>query len=532
MSGPETASLDVPDSAAGRKRLLAYAFAAADVLLEVAPDGLVTLAEGMVRQWFDAGAADLVGRPLAGFVAVDDQAALHAMLGAALARGRVPAQAIRLDGARAWRGAFSAMAIPGPVPRLCVTIGPLPVVPDAGALAPSGPASFGRLAEARARSGAGAVGLLELRGWARAARRMSAEARDALLRDVRAAIAARVGADATLGDLGEGQIGVLSAAPLPDAALREALQEAVRRAGAEMAVQGAVMKLAGEDLTARQRTRALRHALVSFARSGAAGLAEQGFADGLAGWISRVQADAGALRAGIAQGRFRLLFQPIVSLPDRRIDHYEALVRPLAIDGRQAVPQDYVTRIEAVGLAEEFDLAILDRALQTLAASRSATVAVNVSAQSMQSASFRAALLARIAAHPAERRRLLVELTETAEIEDVATAAAGIAALREAGVAVCIDDFGAGAAAFRYLRDFRVDGVKIDGSYVQDAARGARECGLVAGMVALAASVGAAVTAEMIETDEQAALMLSLGVQFGQGWLFGKPGLLPEEGAA
>ena len=92
---------------------------------------------------------------------------------------------------------------------------------------------------------------------------------------------------------------------------------------------------------------------------------------------------------------------------------------------------------------------------------------------------------------------------------------------------MCVDDFGVGAAAFSYLREFGVDYVKIDGLYVQRATLGARERGFVASMVELAAAAGAQVVAEMIETEEQAKLMQSLGAQFGQGWLFGRPGLLP-----
>jgi EAL domain-containing protein (putative c-di-GMP-specific phosphodiesterase class I) len=125
------------------------------------------------------------------------------------------------------------------------------------------------------------------------------------------------------------------------------------------------------------------------------------------------------------------------------------------------------------------------------------------------------------------RRRLLVELTETAEIEDMRGAADCIRQLRAAGVPVCLDDFGAGAAAFRYLKEFQVDYVKIDGAYVRAAPASSRERGFIVSMVELAQSVGARSVAEMIETEEQAALMASLGVDHGQGWLFGRPGVLP-----
>ena len=160
------------------------------------------------------------------------------------------------------------------------------------------------------------------------------------------------------------------------------------------------------------------------------------------------------------------------------------------------------------------------------------SVAVNMSGLSVQSPDFCARLFAlleemRAVVGPPEQGRLLVELTETAEIDDLGAATGALARLRAMGVGLCLDDFGAGAAAFRYLQQFRVDYVKIDGSFVQAAQQGGRERAMVASMVELAANAGAQTVAEMIETEEQAALMRELGVDQGQGWLFGRPGGLP-----
>jgi EAL domain-containing protein (putative c-di-GMP-specific phosphodiesterase class I) len=143
----------------------------------------------------------------------------------------------------------------------------------------------------------------------------------------------------------------------------------------------------------------------------------------------------------------------------------------------------------------------------------------------MQSAAFRERLLSLLPT--GSYRRLLIELTETAEIEDVAAATTTQERLHASNIALCIDDFGAGAAALRYLRDFRMDYVKIDGAYVHAATRSKRERELVASMIVLARSVGAHAIVEMIETKEQADLMLDLGATFGQGWLFGRPMPLP-----
>ena len=218
-----------------------------------------------------------------------------------------------------------------------------------------------------------------------------------------------------------------------------------------------------------------------------------------------------------------------MSLADRKLHHYEALIRPLPTpQGELQKPEDFVAFAEAVGLAEELDWGVLKQALAALRAVPSARIAVNVSGLSMQSSKFRDRLLSLI-----ETRiellghgRLLIEMTETAEVDDINAAGTTMAQLRALGVPVCIDDFGNGAAAFRYLRDFRVDLVKIDGGYVRNAMRGDRERNFIGSLTELVGSTGAKVVAEMIETEECARLICSLGVQYGQGYLFGRAGAL------
>ena len=163
---------------------------------------------------------------------------------------------------------------------------------------------------------------------------------------------------------------------------------------------------------------------------------------------------------------------------------------------------------------------MLRRALGAIAES-GISVAVNVSGLSIADSGFATLLIESAANVPPGR--LLVELTETAEIDDLGAAAARIAQLRSVGTPVCLDDFGAGSASFRYLRDLRVDMVKIDGAYVQAAGRSARGRAFVQSRRELATSTKAETIAEMVETEAEAALMLELGVQYGQGWLFGKP---------
>ena len=293
---------------------------------------------------------------------------------------------------------------------------------------------------------------------------------------------------------------------------------------ASVAVQGQSLTLDAGDQSSGRATRALRYALASFAKGGLAAIGNAGFTGGLAGFLATADQRATASAARITARRFRLAYQPVVSLADRRPHHFEALLRPMPDpDSPVLSTQDFVTYAEAVGLAEPLDLAIIAEVRATLAASRDVRIAVNISGLSMQSAGFRARLLDMA---PSDGR-LLVELTETADITDTGAVATTLAALRAAGVEVAIDDFGAGSAAFRYLRDFRVDHVKIDGSYVRAAASSQRDQAFVVSMRELAHGLGAAVIAEMIETEETADLMRALGVTFGQGYLFGRAGHLP-----
>jgi len=239
-------------------------------------------------------------------------------------------------------------------------------------------------------------------------------------------------------------------------------------------------------LTGQQAARALRFALGRFADGGIAATEQAGLKGGLADFIATADIRVRSIRSTIAEGRFQLAFQPVVSLATRKVHHYEALLRPVFTPGSPVhTTQEFVTFAEAVGLSEELDWAVLQSAVTVLRDKPEAAVAVNISGFSMQSAEFRTRMLDLVHARKPSAGRLLIELTETADIEDVTSAAESVAQLRAADIAICIDDFGAGSAAFRYLREFRVDYVKLDGAYVRGALHNAREYGFLLSMVEL-----------------------------------------------
>jgi EAL domain-containing protein (putative c-di-GMP-specific phosphodiesterase class I) len=527
--------MSVQEAAPPRDRFIAFAFAGADLLIEASADGTITFAAGAFRQRMGMEPEQAVGRHVRTLVAAPDRVALTVALGELAARGRILPMVLRLNDPARTPASFAALTVPSTPPRVCITLGPVPTASDpAGPRETADPRGFAREAEARLREGGGGeVALVEVSNWRQIQAQLSGEDQKALRAGIAETFGA-AGADGAAQELADGRFSVLVRDTGDVAGIVRRLDSLVRGgpAGRVAKVEGLGLSLTEEGVLPSQAARALRFALSQFRTGGMEAARAVGGAEGLAGVLSRVAGRARILRGAIVEKKFQLKFQPVVSLVDRGTHHYEALLRPFPpLIAPNQTTQDFVLSVEAMGLTEDLDCAVTDMALAMLHARPDVSIAVNVSGLSIQSAVFQERLLTLLAdpafGGPATARRLLIELTETVEIEDMVTAAASIAELRALGLQVCLDDFGAGAAAFRYLREFQVDVVKIDGLYVRRAALGPRERGFVTSMVDLAAAVGARVIAEMVETEEEARLMRLLGVEFGQGWLFGRPGTLP-----
>jgi EAL domain-containing protein (putative c-di-GMP-specific phosphodiesterase class I) len=517
-----------------RDRFVAFAFAGADLLVETNVGGTIGFAVGAFRARLGAEPDAFVGRDVTELVAPDDRVPLAIAVASIASRGRIAPMVLRLNDTLRTPTNVSGMLVPGPPARLCFTLGPVPIQPVAPPSGATLARSFAREAESHLRGGGGELSLVEVTGWQAVREAMSAAEQRALRGEIQAAI----GADTPgvmAGELADGRFGIMSPGAADLKGIVQRLEKLLRASPVtrHARVDGAKVPLVAGAMNASQAVRALRYALLQFADGGADAARAAGSAGGLEGIIAQTEVRARGLREVIAERRFRLNFQPVVSLANRGVHHYEALLRPYtSLNNAIRNTQDFIVFTEAVGLADELDCAVADMALAAMRASPGVSVAVNVSGLSMQSEAFPARFLDLLATGgplPGPGR-LLIELTETAEIDAMAIAAANIVQIRAAGVPVCIDDFGAGAAALSYLREFKVDYVKIDGLYVQRATLGPRERGFVASMVEMANGAGARVVAEMVETEEQAALLRSLGAEFGQGWLFGRPGLLPGSG--
>ncbi len=504
-----------------RERFVAFAFAAAELLVELDAAGRIAFAAGAFRARLGRAPESLLGCSPAELLAAEDRGAFATALALLPARGRMPHTAFRLaDSARSPVSVSGLqLSMPGEAPHVCLAFAPLPTPP---LLRLAEGSVLLREGEQRLLSGAtAALGLIELSGTPD----------DALALRLDQLLAEAVTPGTLAAQMAPGRYGLLSGpgGALPNlSSLASRLEDALGEAREGLQVSTTTLPLAAEGLSPEQAARALRHGLGAFARRGAAGLREAGFEGGLRGVMANITRRAAGLRRAILDRRFRLEFQPIVDLDSRAVHHHEALLRvePGLLAAGEG-PQDFVTLAETIGATEELDLAVATLALSATPALRPGQrIAFNISGLSAQSASFRRRLLELLDRNPRSAGRVMVELTESAEVEDEAGAAETLRALRRRDVPVCIDDFGAGAAAFRYLNAFPVDYVKVDGTYVTAAVANERGRSFVAAMVDLSLAVGAKVVAERVETEEAACIMRSLGVHYGQGWHFGRPGPL------
>jgi EAL domain-containing protein (putative c-di-GMP-specific phosphodiesterase class I) len=229
----------------------------------------------------------------------------------------------------------------------------------------------------------------------------------------------------------------------------------------------------------------------------------------------------------VDQLKFDTVYQPIVRLPTAEIHHFEVLVRFHDDDGKLIPTQDLVSFAEHVNMVHRLDLAMLRRNIKWIRSQldlgMTARVAVNISGHSIENPDFCRSVIALFERDREALGHLMLEVTETAEIRDIDTAAKWIGRFREFGVEICLDDFGTGASNFRYLSAMDIDYVKIDGESIRQSTKTAKGLAFLRSLVDLCHDINVEVVAEMIETDNMRELVTKAGFDYAQGYLFGKP---------
>ncbi len=232
------------------------------------------------------------------------------------------------------------------------------------------------------------------------------------------------------------------------------------------------------------------------------------------------------LRRAMDAGEITLRFQPQVAVSTGAIAGVEALARWHHATGEIGAEMLFAAAERAgleLALSEHVQRLALNQAAGWPAALRGLRLSVNVTAADVTRAGFADLFLDWVDASGFPRGRLTVEITEGGLISDLSEAARLLAELRTAGCRVAIDDFGTGYSSLAYLKALPLDYLKIDRKLTQDITGSARDRVVVRGVIDMARSLGLAVVAEGVETQEQLELLAKEGCQFYQGYLCAEP---------
>lgn len=232
--------------------------------------------------------------------------------------------------------------------------------------------------------------------------------------------------------------------------------------------------------------------------------------------------------SALAENRVAIAYQPIVDARTGALDGYECLARIVKPDGELLPAGDFIPVAEQLGLVRLIDRRILDMSLDCLRRNPTVQLALNVSGMTASDRLALDAFARTLEDNQDVAGRLCVELTETAALLDIEESVRFTARLRDIGAKVAIDDFGAGYTSFRNLQALRVDLVKIDGSFVRGLAQSPDNHIFVRTLVDLARNFRLQTVAEWVTDQHEADILLAMGVDYLQGFYFGKPELRPE----
>ncbi|RDD70973.1 EAL domain-containing protein [Paracoccus versutus] len=234
------------------------------------------------------------------------------------------------------------------------------------------------------------------------------------------------------------------------------------------------------------------------------------------------------VRRAVSRGDAVLAYQPVVQAD--RTDHaafHEGLIRIIDETGRIVPLRDFLPLAETTELGRQIDCLALSLGLKSLAEESSLRLSINMSARSIGYPAWLRTLRQGIAGDVSIAERLILEITESSAMGMPELVEQFMQELQAQGVSFALDDFGAGYTSFRYLRDFCFDMVKIDGQFVRDIAMQRDNQVLTRALQSIARHFDMFTVAESVETAEDAAFLIDMGIDCLQGYYFGAPTIVP-----
>jgi len=239
----------------------------------------------------------------------------------------------------------------------------------------------------------------------------------------------------------------------------------------------------------------------------------------------RIEAD---LRKGLERGELEVYYQPFYSLGEERIVGAEALVRWRHPANGLISPAKFIPMAEETGLILPLGRHVLDTACRPVRSIRDRLgvdlpISVNLSPRQFQESGLSAQAAAALDAAGLPSDLLIFEITENVVMEDLAGAREVMRKMDQLGIRLAIDDFGTGHSSLAYLKQFPVQEVKVDRTFVQGMVENPVDSAIVRAVIDLADAMGIAAVAEGVETEGQLAGLRMLGCPIAQGFYFSQP---------
>ncbi|WP_417450399.1 EAL domain-containing protein [Kordiimonas sp.] len=534
-------SASIDDLKKERERFVAFAFAAAELFFEVDAQGKIAFEGGAVDRIGAKPGQSLVGQNIYDHIDTDDRDVFSALVLHLEHKGRIGPIPLRFTSG-AGRGValrLFALRMPADADRVFLALRSAPlgtsglgeedVSAETGLLTKDG---FMKLASATMRDNPTGSNLymtaVEVGGIEEAEKQFGPEYMHKLLKRISAHLRTLSVDGEIAGQIDERHFAFLHRTKGDG----KQFESSLAKVDANVKLRAAYSTLASDfkDVAEDQVLRTLSYVLNQFC-AGEDNVNFQSLSTAYESMAGDAQRRVVQMHNMIETGSFNIAFQPVVSLLNGDIHHNEVLSR---FDERMgdSTPLEVIRFAEEVGVIEEFDIAICKKAIDYVRKMKKLgtplTLAVNLSGRTIESDRYLAALMGVFQSAKDVSRSLLLELTETSAISKLEKAEAVLSDLKAMDYRICLDDFGAGAAGYQYLRAFNVDYVKIDGDYVRDMNTPGYRPTFLLSIVRLCADLGIKTIGEHVENRFQADFLRSLGVDFGQGFHFGKPDFSPK----
>ena len=244
------------------------------------------------------------------------------------------------------------------------------------------------------------------------------------------------------------------------------------------------------------------------------------------GWMRK-------LREAIDNDLFKMRFQPVVDIATGETSHHEVLLRLKMGDGETVGPDMFLSAAVRFGLMAEIDAWMIENALGALVRysedDPALRFAINLSANAFETEDLSGFVASRLEHHGIAPSRVVFEITENLAVRHLTHVERQVAALREMGCEVALDDFGKGYSSLGYIQQLSFDYIKIDGSFIRNLVKNPVDQKMVRLIAEIGREAGMKTIAEYVQSAPAFSLLAELGVDFAQGYYVGKPVSVPRK---